>query len=132
MNNIVKELKQLKAFFISTIDGDQPRVRPFLSSCEFENNAYICSGNFKDFYKQIKKNPNVEICGMYNEYSWIRISATLVEDNRKEVQEAMLNDPTGPKGLYTVGDGKFVTFKLTNIKAYKYGFNFEKQEIKEH
>ena len=55
MNNIVKELKQLKAFFISTIDGDQPRVRPFLSSCEFENNAYICSGNFKDFYKQIKK-----------------------------------------------------------------------------
>ena len=122
MNEIVNELLKVKVFYIATIDGDQPRVRPFGSVLEYEGEAYICSGNFKDFYKQIKANPKVELCGMYPDFDWIRISATLVEDDRIEVQQAMLDDPTGPKGLYEAGDGKFVTFKLKDVKATKYGF----------
>ena len=122
MNQIVSELLKVKVFYIATIDGDQPRVRPFGSILEYEGEAYICSGNFKDFYKQIKANPKVELCGMYPDFDWIRISATLVEDDRIEVQQAMLDDPTGPKGLYEAGDGKFVTFKLKDVKATKYGF----------
>ena len=122
MNEIVNELLKVKVFYIATIDGDQPRVRPFGSILEYEGEAYICSGNFKDFYKQIKANPKVELCGMYPDFDWIRISATLVEDDRIEVQQAMLDDPTGPKGLYEAGDGKFVTFKLKDVKARKYGF----------
>ena len=122
MNQIVNELLKVKVFYIATIDGDQPRVRPFGSILEYEGEAYICSGNFKDFYKQIKANPKVELCGMYPDFDWIRVSATLVEDDRIEVQQAMLDDPTGPKGLYEAGDGKFVTFKLKDVKATKYGF----------
>ena len=122
MNKIVEELKKAKVFYIATIDGNQPRVRPFGSIVEYQGDAYICSGNFKEVYKQIKANPNVELSGMYEGPTWLRISATLVEDNRIEVQEAILNDETGPKGLYQPGDGRFVTFKLTNIKARKYSF----------
>ena len=122
MNQIVSELLKVKVFYIATIDGDQPRVRPFGSILEYEGEAYICSGNFKDFYKQIKANPKVELCGMYPDFDWIRVSATLVEDNSIEVQQAMLDDPTGPKGLYEAGDGKFVTFKLKDVKATKYSF----------
>lgn len=59
---------------------------------------------------------------MYPDFDWLRVTATLEEDNRKEVQQAMLADETGPKGIYEAGDGKFVTFKLTNIKATKYSF----------
>ena len=55
MNKIVEELKKAKVFYIATIDEDMPRVRPFGSVMEFEGNVYICSGNFKDFYKQIEK-----------------------------------------------------------------------------
>ena len=66
---------------------------------------------------------------MYEGPTWLRIKATLEEDNRIEVQEAMLNDPTGPKGLYQPGDGRFVTFKLTNIRAKKCTFMGE-EEIK--
>ena len=122
MNKIVEELKKAGVFYIATVDNNQPKVRPFGSVMEFEGNVYLCSGNFKEFYKQIKANPNVELCGMYEGPTWLRISATLVEDNRLEVQEAMLNDPTGPKGLYQPGDGRFVTFKLTNIVAKKCTF----------
>lgn len=122
MNKIVEELKKAKVFYIATIDGNQPRVRPFGSIVEYQGDAYICSGNFKEVYKQIKANPNVELSGMYEGPTWLRISATLVEDNRIEVQEAILNDETGPKGLYQPGDGRFVAFELTNIKARKYSF----------
>lgn len=122
MNKIVEELKKARVFYIATIDGNQPRVRPFGSIVEYQGDAYICSGNFKEVYKQIKVNPNVELSGMYEGPTWLRISATLVEDNRLEVQKAILNDETGPKGLYQPGDGRFVTFKLTNIKARKYSF----------
>ena len=131
MNKIVEELKKVGVFYIASIDNNQPRVRPFGSILEFEGNAYLCSGNFKEFYRQVETNPNVELCGMYDQMSWLRVSATLVEDNRFEVQKAMLDDPTGPKGLYEPGDGRFVTFKLTNIKAKKYSFVADPIEIKE-
>ena len=51
MNNVVLELKKVKYFYIATIDNDKPRVRPFSSICEFEGNAYICSGKQKEIYK---------------------------------------------------------------------------------
>ena len=130
MNRIVEELKKVKVFYIATIEGGEPRVRPFGSVAEFEGEAYLCSGNFKDFYNQIKRNPHVELCGMYDDTSWLRVKATLVEDDRIEVQETMLDDPTGPKGLYEAGYVKFVTFKLVNVKAAKYSFFAPMEEIK--
>ena len=130
MNKIVEELKKVKVFYIATIDGDQPRVRPFGTIAEVNGYAYICCGNFKEVYKQIKANPNVELCGMYDATSWLRVKATLVENNDIKVQEAVLDDPTGPKGLYQPGDGKFATFKLTDIEAKKFSFFAAPEEIK--
>ena len=131
MNKIVEELKKVRVFYVATAEGDQPRVRPFSSVTEFEGNAYICCGNFKEVYKQLSANPKVELCGMYEDgTSWLRVTATVVEDSRIEAQEAVLNDPTGPKQLYTAGDGRFVTFKLSDIKAIKYGFFAAPEEIK--
>lgn len=123
MNKVVEELRKVKVFYIATVEDNEPRVRPFGSILEYEGNAYICSGNFKEFYQQVKANSHVELCGMYEDgTSWLRVKATLEEDNRIEVQKAMLNDPTGPKGLYEAGDGKFVTFKLKDVTAIKYSF----------
>ena len=130
MNKIVEELKKVKVFYVATIEGDQPRIRPFSSVAEFEGEGYICSGNFKEVYKQIKSNPKVELCGMYDNVSWLRVSATLIEDNRIEVQQAVLDDSTGPSQLYKAGDGRFVTFKLTDIKATKFSFLSAPEEIK--
>lgn len=130
MNKIVAELKKVKVFFIATEEGDQPRVRPFSSIAEFEGNAYICCGNHKEIYKQLSADPKIELCGMYDGGTWLRVSATVVEDNRVEAQEAVLNDPTGPKQLYKAGDGRFVTYKLTDVKALKYNFYASPEEIK--
>ena len=47
MNNIVKELKDVGVFYVATIDGDKPRVRPFSSVTEFEGNTYLCTRKSK-------------------------------------------------------------------------------------
>ena len=130
MNKVVEELKKVKVFYIATTENDQPRVRPFSTVAEFEGNAYICCGNYKEIYKQISANPKIELCGMYDGGTWLRVSAVAVEDNRKEVQQAVLDDPTGLKQLYTAGDGRFVTYKLTEVKALKYNFYAAPEEIK--
>lgn len=132
MNKIVEELKKVGVFFIATVEEQQPRVRPFSSIAEYEGSAYICSGIQKEFYKQVQQNPHIEISGMYDGGTWIRVSATLKEDNCIEVQQAVLSDPTGPSQLYRPQDGRFITYKLENIKAYKYNFYAMPQEIKEN
>lgn len=130
MNKIVEELKNVGTFYIATIENDQPRVRPFSSVTEFEGNVYLCSGNQKEVYKQIMNNPKIELCGMSKDGKWIRVSAVAVVDDRIEAQENMLKDPTGPSQLYTAGDGKFVVFRLENVKCMKYNFYSAPQEIK--
>ena len=132
MNKVVEELKKVKIFYIATIEDDQPRVRPFSSVAEFEGHAYLCTGKHKEIYEQISKNPKIELSGMYDGGTWLRVSANLVEDDRIEAQEAILNDPTGPSQLYKAGDGRFVVFKMINIKAYKYNFYAAPEEIKEN
>lgn len=130
MNKIVEELKNVGTFYIATLENDQPRVRPFSSVTEFEGNIYLCSGNQKEVYKQIMNNPKIELCGMSKDGEWIRVSAIAVKDERIEAQEAMLKDPTGPSQLYTAGDGKFVVFRLDNVKCMKYNFYSAPREIK--
>lgn len=130
MNRVVEELKKLKLFYIATVEGDQPRVRPFSSITEFEGRPCICCGNQKQVYKQMMENPKIELCGMSDNGSWIRVSATAVRDERIEAQEAMLNDPTGPSQLYKAGDSRFEVFKLENVKAIKCNFYGSPEEIK--
>ncbi len=131
MNKVVEELKKTKIFYIATVDGDKPRVRPFSSVAEFEGRAYICTGRHKETYKQLTSNPHIELSGMYDGGTWLRVSADVIEDDRIEAEQAVLDDPTGPSQLYKAGDGRFVVFKLTNVKAYKYNFYSAPEEIKE-
>jgi uncharacterized pyridoxamine 5'-phosphate oxidase family protein len=130
MNRVVEELKKVKIFYIATVEDDQPRVRPFSSIAEFEGNAYICTGKHKEIYSQISKNPKIELSGMYDGGTWLRVSATLELDERVEAQESVLNDPTGPSQLYKPNDARFVVYKLTNVKALKYNFYAAPEEIK--
>lgn len=129
MNNIVNELKKTGVFYVGTMDGDQPRVRPFSSVTEFEGSLYLCTNNTKDVYKQLMANSKVEICGM-SKGTWVRITGRLVRDDRDEARSAMLADPTGPSSLYKLGDGIFEVFRLEDAKCMKYSMSAAPEEIK--
>ena len=119
MERIVRELKNAGVFFVATGDGDQPRVRPFSSITLFEGCIYLCTNNTKDVYRQIMKNPRVEICALQQDKAWIRVAGILRHDPRDEAKSAMLADETGPSHAYHVGDGIFEVFRLEVLSAIK-------------
>ena len=116
MKEVFAFLQAAKTFYIATVEGDQPRVRPFGAVCEFEDKIYIITANTKKVYAQIKANPKVEVCGMAGG-KWIRLAAELVEDDRREAREAMMAANPSLKNMYTVDDGKMVVFYFKNATA---------------
>ena len=132
MNRVVEALKTHSPFFVATIEGSEPRVRPFSSVTEFEGNLYLCCNNQKEVYKQLKQNPKLELCGMSKDGTWLRVSGVAVEDDRVETRAAMLADPTGPSMLYKADDGLFVVFKIEKVHAVRMQFGKAPEVIDEH
>ncbi len=125
MKEVMEFLKGAGTFYIATVDGDQPRVRPFGVVCEFEGKLYIATTNKKEVFKQMLKNPKVEITAMYKG-KWIRLCGEAYPDDRREAREAMMNDNMAAlSGMYSVDDGIFEVLYLKNAKATIYSFTEE-------
>ncbi len=97
-------IKAAKHYFLATVEGDQPRVRPFGTIHIFEDKLYIQTGRSKNVAKQLIANGKVEICTMKGG-EWIRVSGTLVDDNRREAKASMLEEyPSLKKIGYSADD----------------------------
>ena len=129
MNRIVEELKKAGVFYIATVEGDQPRVRPFGAVSEIDGCAYICTNNTKPVYQQLQANPKTEISAMLPGGEWLRISGTLVRDDRDEARETMLKDNPSLGAMYHVGDGIFEVLRLENAKGCKCSFTAPPEEL---
>ncbi len=109
-------LKSAGVYFIATIDGDKPRVRPFGTAEIFENHLYIQTGKSKDVSKQIEKNPNVEICA-FKDGKWIRVSGNLVRDDRVEAKKDMLDKNPDLRSMYNELDDNTEVLYFEHAKA---------------
>ena len=116
MNEVYEFLKKCGTYYLATVDGDQPRVRPFGTVELFEGRLYIQTGAVKDVSKQMKTNPRVEISGMAGG-KWLRLAAEAVLDPRVEAQEHMLAAYPSLQGMYKPGDGNTEVFYLKNARA---------------
>ena len=106
-NNIKRVYDFLKAadtYYLATVEGDQPRVRPFGTVNIYEGKLYIQTGKVKPVSKQIAANPKVEICA-YKDGSWLRVAGELVEDDRVEARKAMLDAYPNLRSMYDENDG---------------------------
>ena len=129
MKEVVEFLKKAGTYYLATVDGDQPRVRPFGTAHVFENKLYIQTGKKKDVSKQMKKNPKIEICA-FTEGKWIRIQAIAVEDDRVEAKESMLNAYPNLKNMYSATDNNTQVLYLKNAVATISSFGGEPKVIK--
>ena len=102
MKRVYEFLKTAETYYLATVEGDQPRVRPFGTVNIFENKLYIQTGKSKNVATQISSNPKGEICAMKGD-EWIRVTGTLVLDERTEAQESMLNNYPSLRAMYTTG-----------------------------
>lgn len=116
MKKAYEFLKECGVFYIATIDGDQPRVRPFGAVCIFDDKLYITTGNKKAVYAQMTANPKVEISGMADE-KWLRLSGKVVRDERREAKAAMLDENPVLRTMYSEDDGVFEVLYLTDCEA---------------
>ena len=107
MEEVREFLKECGVYYLATIDGDKPRVRPFGTAEIFENHLYIQTGKKKDVFKQIEKNPNVELCA-FNNGKWIRVAGELVADDRLEAKKDMLDKNPNLRGMYSEFDDKTI------------------------
>ena len=103
MQEVCEFLKNAGTYYRATVEGDQPRVRPFGTAHIFEGKLYIQTGKSKDVSKQIQANPKVEICA-FKAGKWLRLAGTLVRDDRREAKESMLEAYPMLKGRYSADD----------------------------
>lgn len=116
MQEVYEFLKKCGTYYLGTVDGDQPRVRPFATIDLFDGRLTIQTGKIKDVSRQMIRNPKIEICAFDGE-RWLRIAATAVEDSRIEAQEHMLAAYPSLQGMYQAGDGNTQIFALTQVTA---------------
>ena len=116
MKRVYDFLKTAQTYYLATVEGNQPRVRPFGTVNIFEDKLYIQTGKIKPVSKQIAANPLVEICAFTNG-EWLRVSGTLVEDDRLEAKKSMLDAYPELRGMYNENDGNTQVFYFKDATA---------------
>lgn len=103
MDKILNFLKEAGTYYLATMDGDQPRVRPFGTIEVFDGKLCIQTGKAKDCFKQIAKNPKVELCAFHNGV-WVRVCGELQLDDRREAKKHMLDNYPSLRAMYSEDD----------------------------
>ena len=116
MEKVYSFLKEAGTYYLATVEGDQPRVRPFGTVNLFEGRLYIQTGKVKPVAAQIAANTKVEVCAFMNG-TWLRLSGELVEDDRYEARKAMLDAYPSLRAMYDENDGNTVVYYFKNATA---------------
>ena len=116
MQEVYEFLKKCGTYYLATVDGDQPHVRPFGTVNLFEGNLYIQTGKVKAVSREMTANPKVELCAFDGE-TWLRVSAKAVEDDRVQARQDLLDHYPELQSLYTADDGNTQVFALTEATA---------------
>ena len=129
MERVEKFLKDADVYYLAPMEGDQPRVRPFGTAHIFEGKLYIQTGKVKEVYKQLKENPKAEICACMKD-QWLRVSGELIEYDRREARQSMLDDYPSLQSMYSADDGNTAVFYFQNATAVFSSFQAEPEVIK--
>ncbi len=121
MNKVYEFLKNAQTYYLATVDGDKPRVRPFGTIDIFEGRLYIQTGKSKNVSKQLQANPNAEICAFANG-KWLRVAGTLVRDDRREAKVHMLDAYPELKAMYSADDDNTEVLYFKDAAATFYSF----------
>ena len=116
MKKVYDFLKNAGTYYLATVEGVQPRVRPFGTIDMFDGKLYIQTGLKKDVAKQLAMNPKAEICA-FKDGQWIRISGKLILDDRREARKHMLDEYPSLRGMYNEDDGNTAVYYLKDATA---------------
>ena len=108
IEKVINYLNKASVFYVTTIDGNKPKCRPFSFKMEHNGTIYFGAGTFKDVYRQLQSNPNIEICASHGG-GFMRYygKASFVSDSNLEAYALaslpMLNDIYNDETGYHLG-----------------------------
>lgn len=129
MKEVYDFLKAAGTYYLATVEGDQPRVRPFGTVAVFDGKLYIQTGKIKPTSHQLHENPKAEICA-FKDGSWIRVAGKLISDDRREAKKAMLDEYPNLRGMYNEDDGNTEVFYFEDAVATISSFTAAPKEIR--
>ena len=129
MQRVLDFLKEAGTYYLATVEGDQPRVRPFGTVNLYEGRLYIQTGKVKDVSRQLHANPKAEICA-FKDGRWLRVSGRLVEDPRIDAKVSMLEKYPELQGMYSADDGNTEVFYFEDATAVFASFTSEPEVIR--
>ena len=129
MKRVCEFLKNAGVYYLATVEGDQPRVRPFGTAHIFEGKLYIQTGKVKPTSKQLLANPKAEICA-FKDGAWLRVSGELIEDDRTEAKKSMLDAYPSLRNMYDENDGNTQVLYFKNATATFSSFGKAPEVIK--
>ena len=129
MERVCEFLKLAGVYYLATVEGDQPRVRPFGTAHIFEGKLYIQTGKVKPCSKQLAANPKAEICAFHNG-NWLRVCGELIEDDRVEAKKSMLDAYPNLRRMYDEHDGNTQVLYFRNAVATFSSFAAPSETVK--
>ena len=129
MQTVCEFLQKAHVFYVATVEGDQPRVRPFGIAHIIDGKLCVMTGKCKPVSHQIGTNPKVEVCACIDG-EWVRIAGKLVEDDRKETRQTMLDAYPFMKKTYAADDGNMQVLYFEDATATFDGFSGNKRIVK--
>lgn len=128
MEKVCDFLKAAGTYYLATVEGDQPRVRPFGTAHIFEGKLYIQTGKEKPVSKQLAANPKAEVCA-FKDGVWLRVAGELIEDDRLEAKKSMLDAYPNLRGMYDENDGNTQVLYFKDATATFSSFTAEPEII---
>ena len=129
MNEVFEFLKKARTYYLATMEGDQPRVRPFGTVDLYEGRLYIQTGKSKKVSQQLQANPKAELCA-FLDGKWLRVAGTLVRDDRVEAKAHMLDNYPELKAMYSADDDNTEVLYFKDAEATFSSFTEAPRTIK--
>ncbi|MCG8698516.1 MAG: pyridoxamine 5'-phosphate oxidase family protein [Bacteroidales bacterium] len=119
MEEIITYLKKSGIQYFATVGLDgKPKVRPFQFMFEYDNKLWFCTSNEKEVYKELQKQPYVEICTLGPKMSWIRLEGKVNFSDSLEMKEKVFRVNALVRNIYKEIDNPLLeVFYLSEVKA---------------
>ena len=131
LEKVLEFLDKTQTYYLATVEGDQPRVRPFGTALIYDGKLYIQTGKVKPVSKQLAINPKAEICAFDGSTgAWLRVAGELINDDNRDVKVAMLEKLPQLKSMYYPDDDNTQVLYFKNAEATFSSFAGPQETIK--
>ena len=122
MKRIDGLLASSKTFYLATVDGDQPKLRPLGAHHLVDGKVWLGVGEFKNVYRQLVANPKCEVVALQPAGGkWLRWTGRAVfaeGAERERLEEVFLSAAPRLRRIYNKKPGKrMMCFTLVDSRA---------------